>query len=436
MPKLPWKAFETAVADSAFQTVKTTMEEWPDESFYAVAFHEFYREELGIISMPCLAVNTEEELTDEDCRWSSADWYWIDLEYSTREIDALYSRILGDATSQEVDHWCEVNERFVQAFINIAKSLTKRLKKLKPTSKDFSVLVFDDDRDDAVELIRACLTAAQFRKFFPRLEEERQAKKAQAQRPVEEKLKVYQQDIYEYQDEILILGDAAISMLLEELVHDETGWCAADLLGYLGISDRKVITALRKQARKSGDSRFHETGALVLLGDVDFVLNLADQKETREDAIRGILTLYGPFTDHCVKRIPLDYGPFERLLEKPECRRKVQRPSGQEITVDDLDEAIRGTKSKHAVIRQHAVCVLGENRLGKKAGERVLPVLADCLKDKSAEVRRLAIINLYYWKKAAQPYLTDIRRLIKDSDADVRSTARHYAKAIADGDFY
>jgi hypothetical protein len=98
------------------------------------------------------------------------------------------------------------------------------------------------------------------------------------------------------------------------------------------------------------------------------------------------------------------------------------------IQTDEIDEALRGLKSPHVMIRQHGVCILGERGLGPAAGKRILPALGVCLNDSQPNVRRLAIHNISYWKAAAKPYLPAIKRLHQDNDQSVRAAAKSVAK--------
>ena len=69
-----WRRFEDILIKRCEKAIVAAMNQFPDESFYAAAFHEFYAEEGGMIKLPCLALNTEEEIDDEeDDRWDSAD---------------------------------------------------------------------------------------------------------------------------------------------------------------------------------------------------------------------------------------------------------------------------------------------------------------------------------------------------------------------------
>ena len=122
------------------------------------------------------------------------------------------------------------------------------------------------------------------------------------------------------------------------------------------------------------------------------------------------------------------------MLEKPACKGNVEKALASarcELTEADVDEALRGLESKHAVVREHAVRVLGDRRLGAKITARILPALATRLQDRSARVRRLAILSLSYWKKTAKPYAAEIRKLFKDPDADVAFIAKHSVKELS-----
>jgi len=69
------------------------------------------------------------------------------------------------------------------------------------------------------------------------------------------------------------------------------------------------------------------------------------------------------------------------------------------ISPAEVPEALRGTTSTHVLVRKHAVCVLGERRLGDAVGRVVIPQLrAIAETDPDSEVRRLAALSLKWWK--------------------------------------
>ena len=60
---------------------------------------------------------------------------------------------------------------------------------------------------------------------------------------------------------------------------------------------------------------------------------------------------------------------------------------------------MRGTTSPYVRVRKHAVCVLGERRLGDAIGRQVIPQLRAIAKtDPDSEIRRLAALSLQRWK--------------------------------------
>lgn len=425
-----WKQFESTLSRAALVALRKVIDGGKGV-FYAAAFHEFYAERNEVIHLPCLAANTVEALDgNDDGRWSSADWQWTNLPYQTREVRQLQVALQNEAASKDQSHWEKIYRQFRQAFVNVSRSLHSMLKTHRNVNPDFGVFVFTEDDEDA-ELLRNCTTRVKFKKLFPQLQADGDCQAAAGRLPLKGKLAIYRKDVRENERAILQLKGRALPMLVDALADEEQAWAAADLLGKLGIPDRKVIAALRKRAQAGGETRFHETSALALLGDIEFILKLADQVRTRSAAIAGISSLYSIQANECGRRIPLDYRPLEQLLSRPPGTRKVTLDGSPcEIGAADVDEALRGLQSRYAVIRQHAVSILGDRRLGKQASKTILPALAAQLQDSNPHVRHLAILSLVDWKKLAKPYATDIRRLFKDSNADVRFSARHYVKEL------
>jgi len=89
--------------------------------------------------------------------------------------------------------------------------------------------------------------------------------------------------------------------------------------------------------------------------------------------------------------LPFDYQYTERLLamRSASIRRQVAdelKPGSSKIRIapEDIEEALRGLASDELILRQHAVCVLGDRRLGVQCGKRILPALAERLNDSVA----------------------------------------------------
>jgi hypothetical protein len=430
-----WKRFEAVTGEAALAAVKKLMDQHAG-SFYAAAFHAFYAETGSRIDLPLLAANTLEALAkDPSTKWNCADWRWDDLSYPQQELRPLLRALVREATSKDDAHWDAMHARYIQAFVNVAKDLRAKLRRHEHAASDFVVLLETEDTDE-VDVLRKCVSAAEFKKLFPELEAERSREEELRKGSVEDKLRTYRQDLFKYQEEVLKLGEQAAPMLLETL-GSKDGWLGAGLLAELGIGDPNTIAALRKYAvhgapvPHGATYRFHYTAALAFLGDLDFVFSMLDQPETCAVAARGICCLYQGGVDKLRRPPPLDYGPLKRLLAKPECRSEVEQclqpgVGYRTLTASDVEEALRGLDSEHAIIRFHAVCLLAEPRLGKLAGERILPALAARLRDRNATVRRLAVLSLHYWKKAAKPFAAEVHKLFKDPVKDVAVAARAY----------
>ena len=427
-----WGQFHELIVDQAQKAVLGVLKQCSEASVYSVVFHEFYAEEHDRMDLPLLALNTTDALQEsEDDKWSSPDWRLPDIVFARGRLKRLQLRLNEEASSGSVDQWYVWNGRFMRTFCSAARSLHRELKKHPKTTKDFACFVFDGGAQIEIEILRRSTTPAVFKKHFPYLLEQIERQRNLENCGFDQKLSTFQKDLFEYSDQVLELGESATPMLLSELNNEEQGWVAADLLGRLGIADTNIITALRKKANTGAELEWHSTSALALLGDTDFLLDLADDSKTRNIAIEGITSLYSSAVNHCLRPPALDYGPLKTLLTKNSCRRKVGKLySGRDISDQEINTALAALRSKYRVIRENALCVLGDRRLGKKAGERILPAIADRLQDRCANVRRLAIINLTFWKKDARAFGRSVRRLLKDPDQEVRSTARQYLKSL------
>lgn len=431
MANFDWKGFETAVAKSALASLRKVIESRKG-CFYAAAFHEFYAEYNELISLPLLALNTEEALRgDEEGRWSSADWSWTQLPYAG-SLKTWGSDLNKESLSEDENHWEKSYDRFIQTFINIAKLLRRELRGHPQTHKDFGVFVFTED--DEIEVLQKCTTKAEFKKLFPALYAIANKEEKLGRSSLDEKLATYRKDLRQYEKEIRRLKEEAIPMLLNALNDKEQCWKAADILGNMGIKHPEVISGLRKKAKPGEPQNFHYTCALALLGDTEFLLALAAKEATRAIGVRGLLQPLGTviFLDH---KILLDYRPIEELLKKAENRKEVRSHAdylgSREISLTDLEEALRGLESKYPFIRRHAVMVLGDRRLGKKAAERILPAVAMRCQDSDSDVRYSAIGTLTRWKSLAKPYIASVRKLLKDPEEDVAERARRFLEEIA-----
>jgi HEAT repeat protein len=241
------------------------------------------------------------------------------------------------------------------------------------------------------------------------------------------RLRNYLSDPYSNQKKILRSGERAIPGLIAMLDNERDGPMAASLLGRLGDGRSDVVAELRKRFTGHGGVSESSARALARLGEIEFLVNSADDKAKRQQAIHGIVSL---LKENSVS--PLDYRPVDELLNfGPEGVAEIVNEESEpgssliQIKPSDIGEALRGLQSDHIIVRQHAVRVLGDRSLGSEASKVVLPALAEQLEDDNADVRRLALLALSYWKSAAKPYHDEMRKRMRDNDGNVRATATY-----------
>lgn len=436
---MDWKRLEEAFAATATRAIRKVLRQNRDQTFYALALHESYRELDGPIKLPWAAVNSVQRLTadGEDgppYDYAPANWLWRDIDVASKELDRLYAALNEEANRGTQNQWRRTERRFLATMVRVVKRLYKTFKDDKQTTDDF--IAYFDDEDDGEELLQKCVPKRLLRKHFGHFEEQQRAEQKLDKSPKQKRLARYLADLSAYEDKLVAMGESAVDGLLGKL-KDDDGWMAAGALGRIGVADKRVIQALRKEVRKSSGAAMWSAFALGFLGDHDFLLKQADNDATRKCAVSGIVASLLSWANGCVTPIPLSYAPLERLLAK-KCRkcsqlalRELEPGRGTiQIRPEDVDEAIRGLASPHLVIRQHAACVLGERSLGKAAGAKILPALVQAFEDRHANVRRLALVNISYWKAAAKPYLKDIRRMTRDDDPNVRAAARYVLEEL------
>ena len=201
------------------------------------------------------------------------------------------------------------------------------------------------------------------------------------------------------------MGSAAIPAVIPLLSQKNDAYRGAKLLADIGIADGAAIDALSVALSKTrGPDQIWVAAALSRLGGLDLVLaRVADLLP--EVVVGAVKAPYTAFRDHTANPRPLDYEPLEGFLSGyPEMALLLEKElapgsSYCEIEAPEADEAIRGLSSAHALVRQHAVCVVGARRLGDEVGARVIPLLTRLeTADPDADVRRLAGLSLSDWK--------------------------------------
>ncbi|HEY5937466.1 MAG TPA: hypothetical protein VIU61_22625 [Kofleriaceae bacterium] len=187
------------------------------------------------------------------------------------------------------------------------------------------------------------------------------------------------------------MGARAVPSLIRALADDEYGWCAASVLHDIGLpAARPATRALIKYASDpKANAQLWSARALGVLGKLDVLVELANQKRTRDAGIAGL-----------VAARPESYPHLGRLLDRARARkdRAFLRHVGKELDPGSASYAlaaaqfelvVEATRSPHVALRKDAVCALGD--LGSK---RARAALEQLLVDRSAEVRRLARVLL------------------------------------------
>jgi len=423
-----WQQLEDSFFRTAKRVIGRTLRENPKETFYAAAIHESYRELDGQIAFPWLALNTLENLPegeDTGVKYNPPDWKWPDLEASTKELEKLWDQLQTEANRSSQAHWLKTEKRFVATMVRVAKRLYREFKDHPRVSQDF--FVFFADEHEQLDLLKKCLPKKLLMHHFGEAFEAEAEREAVVNAPVADRFEKFREDLWDFEDELVAMGSEAVDFALGELISENQVSTAARIVGRIGIASEKVISTLRNEVLKSGKSAAWSACALGMLGDLDWLLEQTDSAKTRKHAVGGLVLPLRSFANETAQPIPLDYRPLEALLQKgcPHCDEiatEELRPGSVYVDIanDDVDEAVRGMKSEFVIIRQHAVCVAGERKLGAAAAKKLLPAIVERFQDEVPNVRRLAILALSYWKAKARPYHDEARKLIEDPDKDVR----------------
>jgi hypothetical protein len=431
-----WKSLEVAYVAQAKHVALRVIRQNPRHIFYAVALQESYRELDGSICLPYLALNSIEEVrsveADGPYDMASANWKWTTLRVVTPELKKLQRELNAEANRSIHEHWYRTEKCFLSRMVSVSKRLFAELKKHKQTTPDFCV--YFDDEEGGEDLARRCMPKSLYAKLFP---DDETAMQPKADLPTSKKLERYLADIYTYENEIASLGEASIDSLIPKLTNGEDGCTAARLLARIGAASPVAIRALRRQVRDSSRPGINCARwcsySLAMLGDNEYLFTLAEDESRYQLAVEGLCFQYRGFGSpfDWPHRPRLDYRHLERILDRwwtawtRVAEGELSPGRGfVSIKADEVEEALRGLRSPHLLIRQHAVCILDDRALGPAAGKRILPALVECLGDTHPNVRRLAILSISRWKAAAMPYRPDIKRLCRDDDPGVRRTAR------------
>jgi HEAT repeat protein len=425
--RFDWGGFEEELLGVTTRAL-SRLELGEGERVYAVAPYGVYRELDGLISLPLLALNTASAGAPADAqgfwgeRWNPPDWSRPEIDLGD-EAAALEEALVAEATRGSQRVWEDTWARYHEVVLGVTRGLGEWAAGNLPLTDD--AVVFWFDAEGGPELAAETIPRELFSRLFaPQVQQELDMT-ALSKRPRREQAAYLVTRLGRYdgidteraQERLRWLGTAAIPALLGVLDDPEVGWTAAKLLGHLDAPSKKVIAALRAGVELS---LWHPM-ALGMLGDHAW---LAGQEA--EVAVLGLTARLKAITGlHPAPR--LDYAHLEAWLDgaEPEAVARAERElepgrGYMKIKAKDVDEALRGLASPHAVVRWHAASVLGDRALGKRAAARVPPALAVALEDPHPFVRRLSVLSLGWWRAAAAPHRDAMARLAEDPDETVR----------------
>jgi hypothetical protein len=391
---LDWEALREALQAALLEAVSAEA----GGPWRVAALGEVYAESDGIIEAPLLFLNDDVEDMESPGDWQTVLDNWAPEPW----IKAL----TAEACAGTVAHWEDIFARYRDLLAQICVAAGARL----------NIPVFYVEHGARYEeMLARCLNPAQLRSLFPEVVA-RQAERARVSALLPgEQIAYYVSrlnrfdgliDGEEAERALRGFGAAAIPALLPLLRQDEHAWLAAKLLADIGIPDDTVISALSAAlAASAPDSPdLWLCSALAQLDRLDLVLARASELP-REAVVTAVTARYTAFRDQGAHPLVLDYRPLEELLSENEAIAPAiaeELKPGRSycvISAAEVPEALRGTTSTHVLVRKHAVCVLGERRLGDAVGRVVIPRLrAIAETDTDSEVRRLAALSLKWWK--------------------------------------
>ncbi|HEX5540248.1 MAG TPA: DUF4303 domain-containing protein [Micromonospora sp.] len=447
---LDWASFERVLVDALVQAVRSTVAEHSDERFYAAALDRIYREIDGRITLPNLAMNSVEALAQlpaeaqAEARWNAADWDHYDDEWLSEDLARDWERQLAaEAYRGTTRQWEATFRRYLSMLVRVCKRARVALRASGVIDREFVVLLLDDEYHET--LIKRVLTKGEVSRYFPDYDQRAVELARVAALPDSERavyyvarLEAFDGPISGEEAEVALrdLGSAAFPALIPMLAAKGRAWQGAKLLADIGRPDDDVVRALHAALTWcEGSDQSWVACALSRLGRLDLVLDQVDRLPQRV-VVSTVVAPYTSFRNHTVAVARrLDYRPLRDVIERwpayiPALVEELKPGRGYcDITVDEVDEVIRGLTSPHVVVRRHAVCVLGERRLGAAVARRVLSLLGQAVsQDPDATVRRLAILSLLRWQKDSHRYANVVREALNDPAADVRETAAYWLR--------
>lgn len=407
-----WKALEQALFDAASQALQTLLDEG-GSPVYAAAFHASYREEEAHLSLPSFAANSLEALsedspdpTDESfdsVKWNPADWRWDWEICAQAPFLRLEDELQAHANRLGPRQWRAAERRLLVTVSRAARTLGRHFAGHPGVTPGF--VVFFHDFAGAIALAKRSMTRRQFEDNFPVERAIENTVREIARLPLAEQVAYYVGRLScfdgitgeEAERWLIANGLAAQEVLLERLEDSGNPATIARILGLAGLTDVRVIQALRRQAIEAREQSTRRwcSSALGYLGDHDWL-----GQQAPAVAVKGTCANFDGFRWRGKQPPMLDYRPVERLLERrPQLQAATEEVLGSvysqiDTTQADVTEALRGLASTHVIIRRHAAAGLNNRGLLPDDAQRAIEALRLASQDADEQVRLAADLGL------------------------------------------
>ena len=437
-----------ALEDELVAGIVTMVTEVADgeRRLYAAALGNIYAETDGVISLPSLGVNSEQELAGhESIRWNPPDWdNWWDSWLPDERWRHWEQAITDEAGRGSRQQWHRTFGRYLSTLTRVCKRSRAVLHASGVTHDRFVVVVLVDDHREA--LLQHVLGKRELYRLFPEYDERAITLARLAEMAPADQAAFFAQALdssdgligrEEAERALCALGAAAVPVLVRRLSDGDRPWQAAKLLADVGNASNDVIGALTQALRRTTSSdRDWIARALSRLGRLDVILT--EPGLPADTVVTAVAAPFSGFRDHAEAPPLLDYRPIDEFLAShphlADALADELKPGSGYCTIraTEVDIAISGLRSPRDLIRQHAVCILGERSLSPAVGRLVTPLLAKVVtSDPVADIRRLAILSLLSWRKDAVHCAATIRDALDDPSQQVRETAQYWLREFS-----
>lgn len=320
---LDWAALENELVAGA--VAKVTERADQVGPLYAAALGGLYAETDGVIQLPMLGANSEEELAEEDLRWSLPDWNALWAPWLPEDRWCHWEQVLTDeAGRSSTRHWERTFDTYLTMLTRVCKRVRTQLRTAGVTDRRCVVLVLTDD-DDQERLLRRVLGVRELNRLFPGYDRATAwVAELDAKSPAERAVHYVQAlsdsgegpiDPERAERALRDLGPAALPALAN-LLSDEPGrssdgpgrlsdgpdrWKAAKILADIGCASDEVIEVLARALRAcTGADESWTACALSRLGRLDVVLAAPDLDSGT--VVSAVVAPYRAFRDDASPR--------------------------------------------------------------------------------------------------------------------------------------